>query len=117
MERRDPNVHEALRCPQCRQWMQPGFVAVSQGLLWLRNPESATVDFAENLPGTNAIMRANRLPGWRCLSCELVLLRYGRTVHKHLPIPKREEVADPATDPWAQPEDDDEAMRSRVNRR
>ncbi len=75
--------------------MQPGFIAVSQGLLWLRNPEGRTVDFAENLPGTNAIMRANRLPAWRCLSCEIVALRYGREVHKHLPAQRYAEPVEP----------------------
>lgn len=65
--------------------MQPGFVAVSQGLLWMRNAEGSTLDFAENIPGTNAVMRANRLPAWRCPACELLTMRYGREVYKHMP--------------------------------
>lgn len=95
MERRNQNVHDAIRCGLCRQWMQAGFVSVSQGLLWLRNAEGSAVDFAESLPGTNAIMRANRLPAWRCLSCEIVSLRYGREVHKYLPAHRYAEAVEP----------------------
>ena len=96
----------------CNQWMKPGFVSVSQGLLWLRNPEGSTVDFAENIPGTNAVMRANRLPAWRCQACELLVLRYGRTVHKQLPAQQFAELPDPQLDD----EDLDEAIARRARR-
>ena len=68
---------EALRCPSCHAWLQPGFVAVSEGLLWLRNADGPS-DFAESIPGTAAILKANRLPAWRCQRCELVTMRFGR---------------------------------------
>ncbi|BAM03482.1 PF20097 family protein [Phycisphaera mikurensis] len=68
---------EALRCPSCDGWQQAGFVAVSEGLLWLRNAEGPS-DFAEAIPGTSAILKANRLPAWRCQRCELVTMRVGR---------------------------------------
>lgn len=87
--------------------MQPGFVAVSEGLLWLRNAESATVEFAETLPGTNAILRANRLPAWRCVSCNVVTLQYGRNVQKHLPTGRHTVVPDPAREREAHELDDD----------
>lgn len=70
-------AEESLRCPSCRAWLQPGFVAVSEGLLWLRNAEGPS-NFAEQLPGTLALLKANRLPAWRCQRCELVTLRFGR---------------------------------------
>ena len=71
---------------------------MSQGLLWVRNFEGSATDFAENIPGTNAIMRANRLPAWRCVSCELVTLRYGHEVHKHMPVSKYAEPVKPASE-------------------
>ena len=98
MERNDPNVHEAIRCLHCRQWMQAGFVSVSQGLLWMRHFEGSAGDFAENIPGTHAVMRANRLPAWRCVSCELVTMRYGHEVHKHMPASKHAEPVAPESD-------------------
>ena len=72
-----PDDEEALRCSSCHAWLQPGFVAVSEGLLWLRNADGPS-DFAESIPGTTAILKANRLPAWRCQRCELVTMRFGR---------------------------------------
>lgn len=77
----DP-AHETLRCPECRQRMTVGHVAVSQGLNWMRRAEGPFGDFAETLPGTNAVLRANRLPAWRCTACQLVMLRYGHDVQR-----------------------------------
>ncbi len=62
--------------------MQSGCVAISQGVLWMRNADAASVPFSESVPGTNALTRANRLPAWRCQACELMLFRFGREVHK-----------------------------------
>ncbi|MEM8782934.1 MAG: PF20097 family protein [Planctomycetota bacterium] len=113
MKRRDPNVHEAIRCPTCGQWMQAGFVQVSEGLLWLRNAEATTVDFAETVPGTNAIMRANRLPAWRCLRCNVLTLQYGRDIQKHLPMGRHVVVPDPAREREAHELNDEDATRDR----
>ncbi|MEM1109020.1 MAG: PF20097 family protein [Planctomycetota bacterium] len=77
----DP-AHEPIRCPECRQRMTPGHVAVSQGLHWMRRAEGPYGDFAENIPGTHAVMRANRLPAWRCSSCMLITFRFGRDVQR-----------------------------------
>ena len=82
---RNTEIHESHRCPECRAWMQVGFLNVSNGLLWLAHAHASTGDFAESIPGTNAIMRPNRLPAWKCPKCELLTLRYGREVHKRLP--------------------------------
>lgn len=78
----DPS-HDPLRCPQCRDWMKPGFVSVSSGLHWLnRDAGPLGTDFLESIPGTHAIMRPNRLPAWRCRSCENITFRYGRDIHR-----------------------------------
>ena len=82
---RQAQVHESHRCPECRAWMQVGYINVSSGLLWLAHHGASTGDFAESIPGTNAIMRPNRLPAWKCTGCELLTLRFGREVHKQLP--------------------------------
>lgn len=62
--------------------MTPGHISVSQGVHWMRRAEGPYGDFAENIPGTHAVMRANRLPAWRCHSCHLVMFRYGHDVQR-----------------------------------
>lgn len=63
--------------------MKPGFVSVSSGLHWLnRDAGPLGTDFLESIPGTHAIMRPNRLPAWRCRSCENITFRYGRDIHR-----------------------------------
>ena len=78
----DP-AHESIRCPNCRAWMTSGFVAVSQGLHWLRRQEGPFGDFRESIPGTHAVMRGNRLPAWRCTACQTITFRYGHDVQRH----------------------------------
>jgi len=86
---------EALRCASCRAWLQPGFVAVSEGLLWLRNADGPS-DFAESIPGTAALLKANRLPAWRCQRCELVTFRFGRNPERRPRKQKRSLLRDQA---------------------
>ncbi len=93
--------------------MQAGFVAVSEGLLWLRNAEGTTVEFAETVPGTNAIMRANRLPAWRCLACNVLTMQYGRDVQKYLPTGRHTVVPDPARERDGHELDDADETRGR----
>ena len=77
----DPDA--SVTCPGCGAVMIRGSVSVSQGMVWRRNTRSGGRDFAEDLPGTHAVLRPNRLPAWRCAGCELVLVRYGRKIHRH----------------------------------
>jgi len=58
--------------------MQTGFLPTSMGMHFIRGDGKAASHFAENLPGTHAIMRTNRLLAWRCKACEIVLFKYGR---------------------------------------
>ena len=58
--------------------MQAGFLPVSQGMHFIRGDGKAASQFAENLPGTHAVMRSNRLLAWRCKQCEIVVFKYGR---------------------------------------
>ncbi|MEM1212950.1 MAG: PF20097 family protein [Planctomycetota bacterium] len=73
-----PPPDARLHCPHCRATMTRGTVAVSQGLTWRRADQSGHADFTEQLPGTQALRRSNRLPAWRCPACELVLIQYGK---------------------------------------
>lgn len=72
------DTHETLRCPKCQSLMQTGFVPVSRGMHFIRGDGTAASHFAEDLPGTHAIMRTNRLLAWRCKGCQVVVFKYGR---------------------------------------
>lgn len=71
-------IHDPLRCPYCHALMQTGFLPTSKGMHFIRGDGKAASQFAEDLPGTHAIMRSNRLLAWRCKACEVVLFKYGR---------------------------------------
>ncbi|MEO0474836.1 MAG: PF20097 family protein [Planctomycetota bacterium] len=71
-------THDRLRCPICQSVMQTGFLPTSTGMHFIRGDGKAASQFAEDLPGTHAIMRSNRLLAWRCKSCEVVIFKYGR---------------------------------------
>ncbi len=92
----DP-AHEPIRCPECRGWMNPGYVAVSQGLNWMRRAEGSFNDFAETIPGTHAVLRPNRLPAWRCTACNLVTFRFGHDVHRQQDQPAKIEGSGEST--------------------
>ena len=89
----DP-AHETLRCPECHTRMTVGHVAVSQGLLWMRRAEGPYGDFAEAIPGTHAVLRANRLPAWKCSGCQLLLFRFGHDLQRQQAI-QRDGVSAP----------------------
>lgn len=73
-----------MKCPTCHTLMQQGFVPVSGGIHFIRGDGRSASAFAEGLPGTNSIMRSNRLLAWRCKGCQLILFRYGRDNAKQL---------------------------------
>lgn len=73
-----PDTHDPLRCPNCKANMQTGFLPVSKGMHFIRGTGKAASHFAEDIPGTHAIMRSNKLLAWRCKACQLVVFRYGR---------------------------------------
>ncbi len=53
---------------------------VDQGLHWVRGREGGTRSFAEDVPGTHAVMRPNRMEAWRCRRCKLIVFRYGESL-------------------------------------
>jgi phage FluMu protein Com len=71
-------THDPIRCPHCKALMQTGFLPTGTGMHFIRGDGKAASHFAEDLPGTHSIMRANRLLAWRCKKCEVVLFKYGR---------------------------------------
>lgn len=64
--------------------MQDGYLPVNDGLVFVRGDGNAANSFAEDLPGTHAVMRTNRLLAWRCKACHLVMFKYGRDAAKQI---------------------------------
>lgn len=77
--------------------MTPGHVAVSRGLHWMRRAEGPYGDFAENIPGTHSVLRANRLPAWRCSGCQLITFRFGHDVQRQEAIRRGTTPASPGS--------------------
>ena len=67
-----------MRCPECNTLMEEGLLPVSRGMHWLHGRPSGG-GMAEDVPGTHAVMRPNRMAGWRCKKCHLILFRYGES--------------------------------------
>lgn len=72
-----------MRCPECNTLMEEGLLPAADGLHWLRGRPtggaSGAGGMAEDVPGTHAVMRPNRMEGWRCKKCHLILFRYGQS--------------------------------------
>ena len=69
-----------MRCPECNALFEEGLLPVAHGMHWVRGRKPGGVGaFAEDVPGTHAVMRPNRLEGWRCKKCHLILFRYGQS--------------------------------------
>lgn len=82
---------ESLRCPQCHGPMEEGCVPAANGLLWVRGRMIGENAMAEDLPGTHAVMRPNRLEAWRCRKCQLVTFRYGKPLEARGDVQRRQE--------------------------
>lgn len=78
------DTHDPMRCPKCHATMQAGFLPVSKGMCFIRGDGKAASSFAEDLPGTYAVMRSNKLIAWRCKACEMVIFKYGRDNAKRI---------------------------------
>ncbi len=68
-----------MRCPECSALMEEGLLPVSEGMHWVKGRTTGGGEFAEDVPGTHAVMRPNRMAGWRCKKCHLILFRYGES--------------------------------------
>ena len=77
-----------LRCPACSGPMEEGNLPVSEGLIWVRAHGEDSGTFAENIAGTHAVLRANRMEAWRCRKCLLITFRYGRPLKARKNISK-----------------------------
>jgi len=108
-----PQASDIMKCPHCHAVMQQGFLPVSGGMNFIRGDGLSAASFAEGVPGTNSIMRSNRLPAWRCKGCKLILFRYGRDNAKQL---ERElGLADEVLE--IEPEQNDEDVDTPANKR
>ncbi len=68
-----------MRCPECHALMEEGLLPISDGLHWVRGRKPSASIMAEDVPGTHAVMRPNRMEGWRCKKCKLILFRFGES--------------------------------------
>jgi len=82
---------EPMECPECGEPMETGYVTTAARLSWRNWTDRTWAIFGfKKLPGTGpAFVGSNKLSGFRCRRCELVVFRYG--VHKkaHAPRNKR----------------------------
>ena len=84
--------------------MEEGLLPVAHGMHWMRGrPTGGNAGagaMAEDVPGTHAVMRPNRMEGWRCKKCHLILFRYGQSweANKKAQMRQETETASPATD-------------------
>lgn len=72
-----------LVCPECGAGMRPGYLTTGSWLYWRRwNDRSLLVRFSDRVRGTlPSFVGTNRLPGYRCEQCEVIVFRYGD--HRH----------------------------------
>ena len=68
-----------MRCPECNALFEEGLLPVSDGLHWVRGRSQGSAGMAEDVPGTHAVMRPNRMQAWRCRKCKLITFRYGES--------------------------------------
>lgn len=68
-----------LDCPECGQAMEPGYLTTGAWLYWREwQDKSLLVRFSDRLPNTlPTFVGINRLPGFRCPACEMIVFRYG----------------------------------------
>jgi len=68
-----------MRCSECNALMEEGLLPVSHGMHWLKGRKPGGGGMAEDVPGTHAVMRPNRMEAYRCKKCHLILFRYGES--------------------------------------
>jgi|GEM_PF-3150225 len=70
---------DSICCPECGAGMRPGYLTTGAWLYWRKwTDRSLLVKFSDRLPNTlPSFVGTNRLPGYRCEECELVVFRYG----------------------------------------
>ena len=68
-----------LDCPKCGRPMENGYLATSGRIYWRTWRNQSWVLFgSEALPGTGpGVVGINRIGGFRCEYCELVVFGYG----------------------------------------
>lgn len=103
------DIHDTLRCPQCKALMQTGFLPISQGMHFIPGDGRAAHHFAQNLPGTFAVMRTNRLLAWRCKACDIAMFKYGRDNAKRVERLLAQSGVLPDTEPTDAMDEDDAA--------
>jgi hypothetical protein len=82
-----------MRCPECNALLEEGLLPVGHGMHWVRGRKPGGGGaFAEDVPGTHAVMRPNRMEAWRCKKCHLILFRYGQSWEANKKAQMRQEA-------------------------
>ncbi|WP_432797646.1 PF20097 family protein [Poriferisphaera sp. WC338] len=88
----------SVRCPSCHAIMDEGSLPVSTGLTWVNGRKGEGHEFAENLPGTHAVMRPNHVMAWRCRKCNVITFKYGKSLEQLPTWAKEKESENKAAD-------------------
>jgi len=87
-----------MRCPECNALLEEGLLPASEGMHWVRGRTPGGGGMAEDVPGTHAVMRPNRMEAWRCKKCHLILFHYGESWDANKKAQMLHEAQEPTTD-------------------
>ena len=82
----EPDVDKCPSCPECGKTMEAGYIASSASLYWRKwNNQNWLLRGNESLSKTSSVFGINKLSGFRCGDCEIVLFAYGEARKKFSP--------------------------------
>lgn len=77
-----------LRCPECNEEMEQGYITTTGRMYWRTWDDQSWIltEQQHGVSGTNpGFFSANRLSGYRCSGCELVIFRHGTQKKSYAP--------------------------------
>jgi hypothetical protein len=78
-------------CPVCDEVMEAGYIASSASLYWRHwTNQKWLLRGNESLSKTSSVFGINKLSGFRCADCEIVLFAYGKSRKRFSPKAKPE---------------------------
>lgn len=73
-------------CPECCTAMEAGYIASSASLFWRRwSNQRWLLRGNESLAKTSSVFGINKLSGFRCVDCEIVMFAYGKSRKRFAP--------------------------------
>jgi len=83
------SVTASPKCPICDRVMEAGFIASSSSLYWRQwTNQKWLLRGNESLSKTSSVFGINKLSGYRCVDCEIVLFAYGKSRKRFSPDAK-----------------------------